>query len=239
MSGRGFRVGSWPAHIFGHETQPREGELPEESEAPALGTLQALLEDLHGSLEAVLAQDRQGFLQSQLPGRQGVGCFNLARRTGGLQMRHDIGTDPGAGGGIGERCTVVETQFDDAGQTPNQKREVHFHLAHGQFSVQSLQAFPDHSLAIEPEGRVCQACLQVNQQVCVFALIIAILIVLELVHQQPAHHGNLLGVALGNRVDGQPRQRAIEAQGAHISGFLLKPPGTQRTGAFQLSPQGL
>ncbi len=151
-----------------------------------MSTLQALLEDLHGGLEAVLAQNRQDFFQGQFPGRLGIGDFDLARRTGALQVRHDVGADPGAGGRIGERRAVMETQFDDAGQTLNQKREVDFHFAHCHLGVQPLKAFPDHSLAIEPERRLRQARLQLYQQISVFALIVAVLIGLEFVRRQPA-----------------------------------------------------
>ncbi len=225
--------------FLGHEAQPCEGELPEKAHAPAMSTLQALLENLHGGLEAILAQNRQDLFEGELPGRLGIGDFGFARRAGRLQMRHDVGTDPGAGGRISKRGTVVKAQFDDAGQALNQKREVDFHFAHCQLGVEPLQALPDHSLAVEPERRLRQARLQFHQQVCIFALIVSFLVGLELVDGQAAQHGDLLRVALGDGVDGQPQQRAIEAQGAQVSGFLLEPPGAQWARVFLLSAQCL
>ncbi|MNJ64984.1 hypothetical protein D3C77_609740 [compost metagenome] len=94
-----------------------------------------MLEDLHGSLEAVLVQDRHYLLEGFFPGRQAGSCFDLARRTGVLQMRHDVSADPAAGGRVGERCAVVEAQLHYPGQTLEQEREVKLHFAHGLIGV--------------------------------------------------------------------------------------------------------
>lgn len=205
-----------------------------------MGRLQTLLEDLHGRLQTFLAQNRLDFLDGFFPGRLGfdVLAFDLARRAGALQVRHDVGGDPRPCGRIGKRRAVMEAQLDDARQALNQKREVDFHFAHGQLGVEVLETFPDHPLAIEPERRLRQARLQFHQQVGVFALIETVLIELELFQRQAAQHGDLLGVALGHRVDGHPQQRTVQAQGAQVGGLLLQPPGTQWAGALLLGAQG-
>lgn len=133
----------------------------------------------------------------------------------------------------------MKATFDNAGQALNQKREVDFHFAHCHLGVEVLETLPDHPLAVEPERRLRQARLQFHQQVGVFALIETILVLLELVHRQTAQHGDLLGVALGHRVDRQPQQGTVQTQGAQVGGLLLEPPGTQRTRAFLLGAQCL
>lgn len=113
------------------------------------------------------------------------------------------------------------------------------HLAHRLVGVQPLQALPDHALAVEPERRPGQAGFELHQQVGVLPIGKTLLIGLELVGRQPAQRGDLLGIALRDGIDGQPQHGAVQAQGAHIRGLLLEPPGAQRAGVFLQRPQGL
>ncbi|MNE98415.1 hypothetical protein D3C76_1194180 [compost metagenome] len=99
------------------------------------------------------------------------------------------------------------------------------HFTHGQLGVQPLQALPGKPLAIEPERSLRQAGLDFHQQVRVIALVETVLISLEFVRRHPTQLRDLLGVALGHGVNGQPGQRTIEAQGPNVGCFLLEPPG--------------
>ncbi|MNL59134.1 hypothetical protein D3C87_1828330 [compost metagenome] len=52
---------------------------------------------------------------------------------------------------------------------------MNLHLAHGQFCIQALKTFPNHSLTIKPEWRLGQARLQLHQQISVPGLIVVLL----------------------------------------------------------------
>ncbi|MNR21049.1 hypothetical protein D3C85_1379260 [compost metagenome] len=94
--------------------------MPEEPGTATLGGVQALFENLHRSLESVLAQDRLDVVQGLLPGWLGCRGFYRTFCTGTFQMRHDVNIDPCASGRVGERNAIMETQLEDARQTLNQ-----------------------------------------------------------------------------------------------------------------------
>jgi hypothetical protein len=103
----GFELGLGQFVFLGRVAEARLAQLPEKALAPAVGALHLLLEVLHRALEAVLAQDRQARLQGFVPGAwrtpgSATGWAAAVCRWG------DLGGDPGAGLGVGERGAVVE-----------------------------------------------------------------------------------------------------------------------------------
>lgn len=157
--------------------------MPEEPGAPAVGALHALLQHLYRRLQAVLAQHRLDLVQGDVPfGLQGHG-LDLARRTVVLEMGHDMGADPAAGGRIGECAAVVETQLHQPRQTLQEQGEMHFDFPHRLLGVEPLQALPDQALAVEPERRPCQARLQLHQEIGVQALGETLLVAFQLVRR--------------------------------------------------------